>query len=169
MVREAGRVPAGQGADTSGRLVRVVPKKAIIRQRIFDALCAHPYGLSVGELTDIVYASDVNGGPDDALNTMRTHINLLRWYLERTCPMLQVWSTRRSGQVYILVLTKMSRRIKDHAIERSDAQVQAWKAAQREQKRADRDKSGTGKSYRRKRAPRRREAWRPLPREIPAQ
>lgn len=49
--------------------------RAPVSSRIFDALCAHPYGLTAKELVDIVYADDPDGGPDWAYES----IGLCAW------------------------------------------------------------------------------------------
>ena len=36
-----------------------------VRQRIVDAIANRPDGITRGELLDVVYADDVNGGPDN--------------------------------------------------------------------------------------------------------
>lgn len=42
--------------------------------RIFEALCAHPYGLTNREICDYVYADDQDGGPDNAWNSINVTI-----------------------------------------------------------------------------------------------
>jgi len=40
-------------------------------QKMFNALCEHPYGLTWRELTDILWGDDADGGPLTASNNLQ--------------------------------------------------------------------------------------------------
>ena len=75
-----------------------------IKRRIFDALCANPYGLTVDELAWIVW-----GGihePNNSRASVWVHIVQLRHTMSIHLPILTVSSLRRSGRRYLLVLRR---------------------------------------------------------------
>lgn len=55
-----------------------VRKMGPVGQRIFDALCSNPYGLTSRQLVDIVYRDDPDGGPlsdRNAIDVRIVHMN----------------------------------------------------------------------------------------------
>jgi hypothetical protein len=53
-----------------------------VRQRIVDTVANRPDGITRGELIDIVYADDIDGGPDTP-NTVSVLIHLANQQLSR--------------------------------------------------------------------------------------
>ena len=55
-----------------------------IEATILDALLGAEKIVTTDALIDAIWGDDPEGGPDDALNTLRVHINRIRSMLERS-------------------------------------------------------------------------------------
>ena len=62
---------------TSIKAIMTGVDKGTILQRIFNALCEHPYGMTTSELMQILYGADADGGPDSdhGIAVHRIHFN----------------------------------------------------------------------------------------------
>jgi hypothetical protein len=77
-----------------------------IRNRIFDLLCAHPYGLTCKQLIDRVYVDDSEGGPEWGVTGMHVTISLMRKRLRKLYPLLHIENGKGYGRRYHLVIRK---------------------------------------------------------------
>jgi len=76
---------------------------APVKRAIFDALCAHPYGLSARKLAELVYADREDGGPEWALNCITARITQMnkQWVARGSC--LRIKSRGHWGyQIWIM-------------------------------------------------------------------
>lgn len=82
--------------STAGRIFADVEPKHRVH-RIFNALCEHPYGLTIHQLVDVVYGDDLEGGPDDPWETIRVALHFFNRYAKRTKFGLRIWNNSYHG------------------------------------------------------------------------
>jgi hypothetical protein len=68
--------------------------------RIFDALCEHPYGLSIRELVDFVYSDDPDGGPSWANNSINVTICRFNAHAKKEKLGVRIWSKNGRGTIH---------------------------------------------------------------------
>jgi hypothetical protein len=78
--------------------------KGRIRNRIFNLLCAHPYGLTCKQLIDRVYDEDAEGGPQWSETCIHVTISIMRRQLRALCPLLHIMNG--NGRRYHLVIRR---------------------------------------------------------------
>lgn len=71
-------------------------------EKLFYALCEHPYGLTNAELCDIVYGGDADGGPDKANEVLNVLVSNFNRYARKDKLGLRIRGTGGPGSRYLI-------------------------------------------------------------------
>lgn len=67
--------------------------------KLFDALCARPYGMTMREIVDAVYGDDPEGGPEWAVSSIQVTICNFNKRAVKERLGLRIWSRNGNGTI----------------------------------------------------------------------